>query len=254
MAELCLPLEVPPRARFLHLVHGGAAGAVHAHGEHDPAPVVPAAEVRLEPAAAANVEAAVVRSGGLAGPAPVDGERPPSTRSVTVSDGAGGERRGHDGEERRTSTGCLPGLHRIPSYDRRSSPMMTSASDRRDLHETVAALADAFPVPHPSWHGYVAEMRACVADLRRALAAAVEAPLALDLALRAVEGELDEGFAAGGAGPELATAYRRLGLLPVPAGEHLFLEEIVPTLEAAEALLVAVSLVPDAAAAFERLG
>jgi hypothetical protein len=39
----------------------------------------------------------------------------------------------------------------------------------------------------------------------------------------------------------------------VPAGQHPYLDEIVPTLEAPEALLVAVSLVPASAAAFERV-
>lgn len=123
----------------------------------------------------------------------------------------------------------------------------------RELHEAVGALADAFPLPQPSWHGYVPEMRACLADLRRALAAAELAPPALELAARAVDGELDAVFDDGRAGPVLLAAYRRLGRLPLPAGEHPYLDEIVPTLEAMEALLVAVSLVPDAASSFERL-
>lgn len=126
-------------------------------------------------------------------------------------------------------------------------------AEQRDLYEIVTELADAFPVPHPSWHGYVAEMRACLSDLRRALAVSGEAPELLELAARSVDGDLEEGFDAHAAGPRLAAAYRGLGLLPVPAGEHPFLDEIVPTLEAMEALLVAVSLVPAAAAAFERL-
>lgn len=126
-------------------------------------------------------------------------------------------------------------------------------AEQRDLYEAVTELADAFPVPHPSWHGYVPEMRACVTDLRRALAVSAEAPELLELAARSVDGDLEEGFDAHAAGPRLAVAYRRLGLLPVPAGEHPYLDEIVPTLEAMEALLVAVSLVPAAAMAFERL-
>lgn len=106
----------------------------------------------------------------------------------------------------------------------------------RELYEAVAALAAAFPVPHPSWHGYVPQMRACVADLERALEVSERAPEVLALALRAVEGELEHDFDAHHAGPGLAAAYRRLGALPVPAGEHPFLDEIVPTLEAVEAL------------------
>lgn len=67
----------------------------------------------------------------------------------------------------------------------------------------------------------------------------------------AVEGELAAGFDDGRAGPRLAAAYGRLGLLPVPAGEHPYVDETVPT---PEALLVVVSLVPAAVAAFEQLG
>lgn len=128
-------------------------------------------------------------------------------------------------------------------------------SDRgRELHETVAALAAGFPVPNPSWHRYVPEMQACLADLRVALAACERRAEALELAASAVEGELDSGFDAEHAPPALRDAYRRLGLLPVPAGEHPYLDEIVPALEALEALLVAISRVPAAAAAFARPG
>jgi hypothetical protein len=122
----------------------------------------------------------------------------------------------------------------------------------RGLYEAVEALVAAFPVPHPSWHAYVPEMRACLGDLRRALEVCGQSPEVLGLALCAVEGELEQGFDVRRAGGRLAAAYGRLGALPVPAGEHPFLDEIVPTLEATEALLVAVSLVPEAAAAFER--
>lgn len=134
---------------------------------------------------------------------------------------------------------------------------MVNATDPdrgRDLREAVTALAATFPVPSPSWHRYVPEMRACLADLRAALAACDGGPEALDLAASAVEGALDSAFDAEHAGPALRDAYRRLGLLPVPAGEHPYLDEIVPTLEALEALLVAISHVPAARAAFARDG
>lgn len=126
-------------------------------------------------------------------------------------------------------------------------------AEQRGLYETVTEPADAFPVPHPSWHDYVPEMRACLADLRRALAVSADAPELLELAVRSVDGDLEQGFDAHAAGPRLAAAYQRVGLLPVPAGEHPYLDEIVPTLEAMEAVLVAVSLVPAAAVTFERL-
>jgi hypothetical protein len=124
---------------------------------------------------------------------------------------------------------------------------------RGELHETISALANAFPLPQPSWHGHVPEMRACLSDLRHALADAAEAPELFELAARSIEGELEHAFDTHAAGPRLAAAYRRLSALPVPAGEHPYLDEIVPTLEAMEAMLVAVSLVPAAVAAFEQL-
>jgi hypothetical protein len=107
-------------------------------------------------------------------------------------------------------------------------------------------------VPQPSWHGYVAEMRACRADLARTHEVAAEMPEVLDLFARALDGELEEAFDAPAAPPALAVAYQRLGRLPIPAGEHPYLDEIVPTLEALEALLVAISLVPAAADVFHR--
>lgn len=120
----------------------------------------------------------------------------------------------------------------------------------QQLLEEIRDLAAAFPVPQPSWHGYVAEMRACRADLVRAVEVAGEVPKVLDLVRRALDGELEEVFDARAASPALAAAYQRLGRLPIPAGEHPYLDEIVPTLEALEALLVGVSLVPSAADAF----
>ncbi len=62
----------------------------------------------------------------------------------------------------------------------------------------------------------------------------------LQLAARAVEGELEDVFDAHTAGSRLTAACRRLQLLPVPAGEHPYLDGIVPTLEAMEVLLLAV--------------
>jgi hypothetical protein len=44
-------------------------------------------------------------------------------------------------------------------------------------------------------------MRACVADLRRALAVSAEEPALLELAARSVDGELAGGFDAHAAGP-----------------------------------------------------
>lgn len=125
---------------------------------------------------------------------------------------------------------------------------------RRELYELVGTLAAAFPVPDPSWHRHVPEMRVCLVDLRRALAVAERLPAVLELATEAVEGELAEGFDADHAGAELRAAHARLGLLPAPAGEHPYLDEILPTLEAMAAMLVAVSLVPEAVDAFERVG
>ena len=95
-------------------------------------------------------------------------------------------------------------------------------------------------------------MRACLDDLRGALAVAGLSRGVLELAAQPVEAELADGFDAAHAGRRLTAAYRRLALLPLPAGEHPFLDEILPTLEAMDVLLVAVSLVPEAAAVFEQ--
>jgi hypothetical protein len=120
----------------------------------------------------------------------------------------------------------------------------------QELLEAIRRLETAFPVPHPSWHGYVEEMRACLGSLASALEVAAGVPEVLELVARALDGELEEAFDAHGAPSALAAAYQGLGRLPIPAGEHPYLDEIVATLEALEALLVSVSLVPAAARAF----
>lgn len=127
-----------------------------------------------------------------------------------------------------------------------------SGDRRQDLLDEIGVLAGRFPVPQPAWHGYVAEMRACLRDLARALEVATGVPEVLDLVARALDGELEEAFDARAASPALVAAYQRLGRLPIPAGEHPYLDEIVPALEALEALLVAVSLVPAAGDAFRK--
>jgi hypothetical protein len=130
-------------------------------------------------------------------------------------------------------------------------PVTESSTTSHRLLEEIGALAARFPVPQPSWHGYVSEMRACLADLAVALEVAEASPEAVALLERALDGELARPFDAGATG-RLVEAYERLGRLPIPAGEHPYLDEIVPTLEAMEALLVCVSLVPAAARSFQR--
>jgi hypothetical protein len=71
----------------------------------------------------------------------------------------------------------------------------------------------------------------------------------LDLIDRALDGDLDAAFASD-TNAELAAGYERFRTLPIPAGEHPFLDEILPTLEAVEAALVCLSLDPDAARTF----
>lgn len=127
--------------------------------------------------------------------------------------------------------------------------MPESSATDQGLIEEVGALAARFPVPDPSWHGYTAEMRACLADLAGAFEAARGDSSVVALLERAFGGEPERPFDAGAA-DRLSQAYERLGRLPIPAGEHPFLDEIIPTLEAMEALLVCVSLVPAAARAF----
>lgn len=113
----------------------------------------------------------------------------------------------------------------------------------------LRGLADRFPVPHPSWHAQVPEMRAVLHDLRAAIAVLDSHDAARAELVRLI-GEEAQPAAAGEGRPALTAARRRLRELAVPAGEHPFLDEIVVTIEAAEAALAALSASADGDRAF----
>lgn len=121
--------------------------------------------------------------------------------------------------------------------------------DAEELVAELESLARELPVPHPSWHGFVPEMREMTASLLVATAAIRTLPEALEELARQVEGSAEyPPDDAGGAA--LAEARRQLRRLPLPAGQHPFLDEIVPTYEAAEAALAALAAVPGGEEAF----
>ncbi|HEY3541997.1 MAG TPA: hypothetical protein VGK79_05600 [Gaiellaceae bacterium] len=101
-------------------------------------------------------------------------------------------------------------------------------------------LAERFPVPHPFWHRYVPLMRDVLADFRAAVAALEALPDAQHELVRQVDGTRD-GVAADAGGPALAAARERLRSLPVPEGEHPYIDEILVGLEAASAALAALA-------------
>lgn len=105
------------------------------------------------------------------------------------------------------------------------------------LHE-LGRLCDRLPVPQESWHPYVPLIRACRADLERALELAAGRPEVAAMLAALVAGEATIDFDAGDS-PELAAAYERLDNLPAPSGRHPYLDEILPTLEGLRLLLVA---------------
>lgn len=129
------------------------------------------------------------------------------------------------------------------------SPATGAAPAAAELLEELRRLVARFPIPHPSWHGYVPEMRTVVRDLAAAIDALQSLPRAQAELLRRVEGR-PEPQPEQPAGVALADAQERLRALPVPAGEHPFLDEIAVTIEAAEAALTALAASPDGERAF----
>jgi hypothetical protein len=117
-----------------------------------------------------------------------------------------------------------------------------------ELLAELRRLAERLPLPHPYWHPYTGEMHVVVRDLFAALDAIALVPPAQVELLRHVEGEAELPPPDAG-GPNVAAARRRLRDLPVPQGEHPYLAEIVPTLEAAAAALAALT-VPGGEQAF----
>jgi hypothetical protein len=122
-------------------------------------------------------------------------------------------------------------------------------ADQQELLDALWDLYERLPVPGSSWHAHAALIAGTRTDFKRALDGCAHHPKVLDLIGRALDGELDAALAPN-ANAELTAAYERFRTLPIPAGEHPFLDEILPTLEAVEATLVCLSLDPDAARRF----
>lgn len=118
---------------------------------------------------------------------------------------------------------------------------MTVAADTRP--EVVAELRRLWarlPVPDARWHAYVPRIAAVRDDFAAAIERAIGNAEALDRFAALAAGETEPVFDAA-ADPGLTEAYERLRALPRPEGQHPFLDEIVPALEAAELLLVALA-------------
>jgi len=101
-------------------------------------------------------------------------------------------------------------------------------------------MTERFPVPHPLWHRYVPQMREVLADFRAAVVALESLPDAQHELVRQVGGTGDD-VATDAGGPALAAARDRLRSLPVPEGEHPYIDEILVGLEAAGAALTALA-------------
>ena len=114
------------------------------------------------------------------------------------------------------------------------------AAGPSELLAELRGLCTRLPVPQPSWHPYVSQMAACRGDFEQALAHAAEHPATLELLAALIEGETEATFDRG-ASPTLTTAWERLEGLPTPNGQHPYLDQILPALEALRVLLVALS-------------
>lgn len=113
-------------------------------------------------------------------------------------------------------------------------------SAQAELLAELRTLAGRLPLPQPSWHPHVALIAACRSDLEAALDEAARDESALDLLAELIDGVPAPSFDAD-ASPELTAAWERLQALPLPDGQHPFLDEILPALEALRLVLVALS-------------
>ena len=116
----------------------------------------------------------------------------------------------------------------------------TLAPSTRGLSLELHRLCERLPVPQPGWHPYVALIAACRQDFEDALALAGEHPQALDLVAALTHGTAEPAFDPA-VSLDLTAAWRRLEALPIPDGQHPYLDDILPALEALRLLLVALS-------------
>ena len=118
--------------------------------------------------------------------------------------------------------------------------MSTVTVGTSEVEAELRRLCHRLPVPQPSWHPYVAQIADCQDDFEHALAQAADAPQTLELVAALVDGYAEPAFDEA-ASLELTAAWRRLEALPMPSGQHPYLDEILPALEAHRLLLVALS-------------
>ena len=109
-----------------------------------------------------------------------------------------------------------------------------------ELLADLRCLCGRLPVPQPTWHRYVAQITGCRADFERALDLAAEHPETLGLVATLIDGSAEPSFDPA-ASAELTAAWQRLEALPMPSGQHPYLDDILPALEAHGLLLVALS-------------
>lgn len=114
------------------------------------------------------------------------------------------------------------------------------AADTSELLAELRGLCARLPLPQPSWHPYVSQIAACRSDFEQALALAAEQPAVLERATALLDGDAEPAFDAD-ASPDLAAAWQRLEALPRPSGQHPYLDEILPALDALRLLLIALS-------------
>jgi hypothetical protein len=117
---------------------------------------------------------------------------------------------------------------------------LRARTDPVDILWELRRLCAGLPVPQAGWHLYVALIAGCRQDFEHALALTAEHPAALDLFAALTDGELDLTFDPAGS-PELTSAWQRLDELPIPEGQHPYLDDILPALEALRLLLVSLS-------------
>ena len=111
-----------------------------------------------------------------------------------------------------------------------------------ELLEELRNLCERLPVPQPGWHPYVAQIVSCRGDFEKAIALAAEHPPALEQLAALLDEDAEPTFAPD-ASPQLTAAWRRLEDLPLPSGQHPYLDEILPALDALRSLLIALSQV-----------
>lgn len=114
------------------------------------------------------------------------------------------------------------------------------AADTAELLSELRRLCARLPVPQPTWHPYVPPIHAFQKDFQQALELAAAHPDALDLLATLVEDDAGLAFDPD-TSPELTAAWERLAALPIPDGQHPYLDDILPTLEAHRLLLIALS-------------